>query len=181
MYPHLPHPHVPHHVHHPHVPHPDLREFGRDALIAAEVTVAALVLAAAVDGRAVHRPTDGAGSEATATSSIGTGVVTPVAVVPTIDVRTSAAPGVEVHVVVPTGAAARVTLVDAAGRTVAEVALTDTAAALTPPEAGTYALVLHTEGPVEMVGEVGISSATAVRSAPFAAQAGEPVTVTVDR
>lgn len=176
------HAHLPH-LPHPHVPHVDLRAIGRDAVVAAEVAVAALLLGAAVDG---HRllgtpdtdPVAGSAAGAPAAEAIA-GAVAAAVVIPTIEVHTTTG-GLEAHVRLPVGARSTIALVDASGAVVAETVLTGSGVVWSPTVTGAATLVLHVEGPVEATGDVAVSSAVVLRSAAFAMAPGGTVTVRVD-
>ena len=176
------HAHVPHWPH-PHVPHVDLRTIGRDAVVAAEVAVAALLLGAAVDGRRLLGTPDTdpvAGPAAGAPAAVAiAGAVAAAVVIPTIEVHPTAA-GVAAHVRLPIGATATVALVDAAGTVVAETVLTGSGVVWSPTVTGAATLVLHVEGPVETTGDVAVSSAVVLRSGAFAMVPGGTVTVRID-
>lgn len=173
------------HLHTPHLPHPhvDLRAIGRDAVVAAEVAVAALLLGAAVDGRHLIGRLDADGAERAATGApvaeAVAGAAATAVVIPTIEVHATSG-GLEAHVRLPIGAVSTIALVDATGAVLAETVLTGSGVVWAPTGTGTGTLVLHVEGPVEATGDVAVSSAVVLRSGAFAMAPGGTVTVQVD-
>lgn len=175
------------HLHHPHLssvghPHLDLRALRHDARVAAEVALVAVVLGVSVD-RAMSAVHD---RDTTAHVTSGAAVTAPVvgavvaADVPTLSVATDAS-GTTAHVHLPAGASGRIAVLDASGTVVTEVTLTGTGTDVRDLAAGSYTLVLHEEGPVEVIGDAAVSSATALRSRAFTVDTGAAVHVVIDR
>jgi hypothetical protein len=171
-----PHPHLPHH------PHVDLRALGRDAVIATEVVLAAVVLGGAIERHTFFGSSDASAPALPSTSAapvaaeVASGTV--VAAMPTIEL-VSGADGVAARAHLPAGGVGHVYLVAAGGETVGAAVADQPTLRFERLPAGEYHLVLEREGPIEQVPGAALSSSVAVRTPSFVVPVDGVVTVSV--
>jgi hypothetical protein len=139
------------------VPHPhvDLRHLGRDAVIAAEIGLSATVVTAS--GR-----TTGRGSDVAVVQEAPTAINVPLAV----EVHVGTLGALAIVRGLDSSAVNAVSLVNDDGETVTPL-ITETGFRFEDVSAGSYRVVVSSEGPIVHVGDAAISSEVVVRSAPF--------------
>lgn len=167
----------------PRRPHSHSHAHSHEAWLALEVAAALVIGAAVVHRVATHDTTTAPATPVTTQPAIET--VAPAAAVdaavPALTVVPDPAGAhVVAHLHVPTGASAVLSLVDAAGTTSATATVGDGPVRLVAPVAGAFVLALHVEGPVEVVGDAHVSSATALRTVSFTLTAGGDVEARID-
>ena len=177
-------PHLPHLPHPGRLPNVDLRSVRHEALIAAEVALAAVVLTALVRGRVFGRDVATSAVTLPGDAPVTTPMNAPAAgaianSVPSVSVSVDST-GTVVHVSVPTGGTSRITVTDAANVTVATLPVGQATTRIADLPAGEYRVGVSNEGPVEVVGDVAISSATSARTPTIAIAAGDVLTVIQD-
>lgn len=172
----------PLHIHHPGAhrrsshPHLDLRTLGHEALIAAEVTAAALLLAGSVE-TAGH-------ADSTAQSSgagpVAASALTPAAS-PGVLAATWAGAGSVADVRVPADGDSTISLVRADGAVAATTTVGAGADAIVlfHADAGDYRMVVEHADPVTSAGGAEVSSASVVRTPVVRLDASASVTVRV--
>ena len=170
-----------HHLSHvPHVPHLDLRAMGRDAVVAAEVALAAVVLTGSIEGHLLGRSVEP--EQPAETAPPGGTVAAHVAAAAIVDLTpavtlAAGVDGIVAHVRLPTGGSSRIDVVGADGVAVAAIEEGQLVVRIEHLAAGEYHLVVSHEGLVEHLADAAVSSAMVVRSRAMVVGAGEVVTV----
>ncbi len=153
---------------------------GHDAVVAAELALAALVLTGSIEARAVGHVV-GASHEVPAVPSAGTAAAQ-VSTAEVFDLTPSvaldtASDGVVARVHLPAGGTNRIDVVDGDGDAVATVAVGHALVRIENLAAGRYRVVVAHEGAVEHVGDAAVSSAMVERSPAVVVTVGDVVTV----
>lgn len=171
MHAHIPHIHLPH-------PHIDLRRLGRDAVIAAELGLAATLLTTSASRVSGSRDQHGSASTPPPSTAAVVGSVQASIAPLSVEVAPSsgAAAILTVRGVDP-AAASYVSLYDEASRELRHNADLTGELRIDDVAPGRYYLVVISEGPIVRRDDVATSSAIAVRSPSFALDAAGSVTV----
>jgi hypothetical protein len=171
--------HLPHRGQIPHVPHVHLRSVGHDALVAAELALAAVVLTGSIEGGSFSRAVDATSASLTANTPTAARVADMASsdLVPSVSLSVVGT-GTVAHVYVPSSGSNRIELTDSANVTESTLVIGQPTTRIPSLAAGEYHIVVTTEGPVEVVGEAAISSAMSVRSPVIVIGAGDVLTIT---